>query len=127
VLGELVVRGPERIALTGPNGAGKTTILRAVAGVAVPPGIGVRSGAVVGFLPQLLLLDEATNNLDVASVRQFTQALEGYRARCSLVVMTCHSCVRPYREMAAAGLGGLPECDRSAVMAFVLAGGSRVG
>ncbi len=27
-LAELIVRGPERVALTGPNGAGKTTLLR---------------------------------------------------------------------------------------------------
>ena len=31
-LAELIVRGPERIALTGPNGAGKTTLLRIIAG-----------------------------------------------------------------------------------------------
>jgi ATPase subunit of ABC transporter with duplicated ATPase domains len=148
VLGELIVRGPERIALTGPNGAGKTTVLRAIAGLAPRPGVGVRLGAVVGYLPQrldllddslsvvdnvraaapaasvnevraslarflfrgeradrpagtlsggerfravlaalllaqpapqLLLLDEPTNNLDMASVRQLSQALEGYR------------------------------------------------
>jgi ATPase subunit of ABC transporter with duplicated ATPase domains len=147
-LAELIVRGPERIALTGPNGAGKTTVLRAVAGLAPLPGVGVRLGAVVGYLPQrldilddslsvvdnvraaapaasvnevraslarflfrgdradrvagtlsggerfravlaalllaqpapqLLLLDEPTNNLDMASVRQLSQALEGYR------------------------------------------------
>ena len=147
-LAELIVRGPERIALTGPNGAGKTTLLRAIAGLASPPGVGVRLGAVVGYLPQrldilddsltvvdnvraaapaasvnevraslarflfrgeradrvagtlsggerfravlaalllaqpapqLLLLDEPTNNLDMASVRQLSQALEGYR------------------------------------------------
>ncbi|MDH6223360.1 ATP-binding cassette domain-containing protein [Streptomyces sp. MJP52] len=29
--------------------------------------------------PQLLMLDEPTNNLDMASVRQLTRALEGYR------------------------------------------------
>jgi ATPase subunit of ABC transporter with duplicated ATPase domains len=148
VLDELIVRGPERIALTGPNGAGKTTLLRAIAGLAPRPGVGVRLGAVVGYLPQrldilddslsvvdnvraaapaasvnevraslarflfrgdradrlagtlsggerfravlaalllaqpapqLLLLDEPTNNLDMASVRQLSQALEGYR------------------------------------------------
>jgi ATPase subunit of ABC transporter with duplicated ATPase domains len=148
VLPELIVRGPERIALTGPNGAGKTTLLRAIAGLAPLPGVGVRLGAVVGYLPQrldildeslsvvdnvraaapaasvnevraslarflfrgeraervagtlsggerfravlaalllaqpapqLLLLDEPTNNLDMASVRQLSQALEGYR------------------------------------------------
>jgi ATPase subunit of ABC transporter with duplicated ATPase domains len=147
-LAELIVRGPERVALTGPNGAGKTTLLRAIAGQAPLPGVGVRLGAVVGYLPQrldlldnsltvvdnvraaapaasvnevraslarflfrgeradraagtlsggerfravlaalllaqpapqLLLLDEPTNNLDLASVRQLSQALEGYR------------------------------------------------
>jgi ATPase subunit of ABC transporter with duplicated ATPase domains len=145
---DLIVRGPERIALTGPNGAGKTTLLRAIAGLAERPGITVRLGAVTGYLPQrldilddslsvvdnvraaapaasvnevraslarflfrgdradrqastlsggerfravlaalllaqpapqLLLLDEPTNNLDMASVRQLSQALEGYR------------------------------------------------
>ena len=147
-LAELIVRGPERIALTGPNGAGKTTLLRAIAGLAIRPGVTVRLGAVTGYLPQrldilddslsvvdnvraaapaasvnevraslarflfrgdraerlastlsggerfravlaalllaqpapqLLLLDEPTNNLDMASVRQLSQALEGYR------------------------------------------------
>ena len=60
VLADLIVRGPERIALTGPNGAGKTTLLRAIAGQAARPGIAgpvalpgvaVRAGAVVGYLP----------------------------------------------------------------------------
>jgi ATPase subunit of ABC transporter with duplicated ATPase domains len=147
-LADLIVRGPERIALTGPNGAGKTTLLRAIAGLAPLPDVGVRLGAVVGYLPQrldilddsltvvdnvraaapaasvnevraslarflfrgeradrvagtlsggerfravlaalllaqpapqLLLLDEPTNNLDMASARQFSQALAGYR------------------------------------------------
>ncbi len=147
-LADLIVRGPERIALTGPNGAGKTTLLRAIAGLAERPGITVRLGAVTGYLPQrldilddslsvvdnvraaapaasvnevraglarflfrgdradrlartlsggerfravlaalllaqpaprLLLLDEPTNNLDLASVRQLSQALAGYR------------------------------------------------
>jgi ATPase subunit of ABC transporter with duplicated ATPase domains len=148
VIAELIVRGPERIALTGPNGAGKTTLLRGIAGLADLDGVTVRRGAAVGYLPQrldildesltvvdnvraaaptasvnqaraglarflfrgdradrvagtlsggerfravlaalllaqpapqLLLLDEPTNNLDMASVRQLSQALEGYR------------------------------------------------
>jgi ATPase subunit of ABC transporter with duplicated ATPase domains len=148
VLARLIVRGPERIALVGPNGSGKTTLLRAIAGLAGRPGVDVRLGAVVGYLPQrldilddslsvvgnvraaapvasvneiraslarflfrgeradrragtlsggerfravlaalllaqpapqLLLLDEPTNNLDMASVRQLSQALAGYR------------------------------------------------
>jgi len=148
MLSELIVRGPERIALTGPNGSGKTTLLRGIAGLADLDGVTVRRGTVVGYLPQrldilddsltvvdnvraaapsasvnevraslarflfrgdradrvagtlsggerfravlaalllaqpapqLLLLDEPTNNLDLASVRQLSQALEGYR------------------------------------------------
>jgi len=147
-LTELIVRGPERIALTGPNGSGKTTLLRAIVGLTERPGITTRLGAVTGYLPQrldilddslsvvdnvraaapaasvnevraslarflfrgeraerlagmlsggerfravlaalllaqpppqLLLLDEPTNNLDMASARQLSQALEGYR------------------------------------------------
>lgn len=35
--GELLVRGPERIALTGPNGAGKTTLLEAIVAAGEPP------------------------------------------------------------------------------------------
>jgi ATPase subunit of ABC transporter with duplicated ATPase domains len=71
-LAELIVRGPERVALTGPNGAGKTTLLRALAGLDGPCPAGVlaampagaaastrntlavgRNGA-LGYLPQRL-------------------------------------------------------------------------
>jgi ATPase subunit of ABC transporter with duplicated ATPase domains len=75
-LAELIVRGPERIALTGPNGAGKTTLVRALAGLlaadgtetgAADPalvtglnGVSVRRNAPHGYLPQRLdILDEA--------------------------------------------------------------------
>ena len=69
-LAELIVRGPERVALTGPNGAGKTTLLRALAGIAVPAGpagaldgtesdLTVRRNAAFGYLPQRLdILDD---------------------------------------------------------------------
>jgi ATPase subunit of ABC transporter with duplicated ATPase domains len=69
-LAELIVRGPERVALTGPNGAGKTTLLRALAGIAIPAGPGgaldstesdltVRRNAASGYLPQRLdILDD---------------------------------------------------------------------
>jgi ATPase subunit of ABC transporter with duplicated ATPase domains len=68
-LDELIVRGPERIALTGPNGSGKTTLLRAFAGQAGLPGVAVRtvadSGGGVGYLPQRLdLLDDSLSVLD---------------------------------------------------------------
>jgi ATPase subunit of ABC transporter with duplicated ATPase domains len=71
-LAELIVRGPERVALTGPNGAGKTTLLRALAAIDVPAGpldsappdrpggdLPVRRNAAFGYLPQRLdILDE---------------------------------------------------------------------
>jgi len=45
-LAELIVRGPERVALTGPNGAGKTTLLRALAGLDRPEAAGGGPGGV---------------------------------------------------------------------------------
>jgi ATPase subunit of ABC transporter with duplicated ATPase domains len=84
-IAELIIRGPERIALTGPNGAGKSTLLRLIAGdLGVPgpreperegpdrgeptPSASEREGAglfvrrigALGYLPQRLdVLDEA--------------------------------------------------------------------
>ena len=147
-LDDLIVRGPERIALTGPNGAGKTTLLRIITGDIAADGLGLRRPVPVGYLPQrlsvlddavtvaqnvravapdasdnvvraglarflfrgsradqlagslsggerfravlaalllatpppqLLLLDEPTNNLDMASARQLAQALACYQ------------------------------------------------
>ncbi|MEU3309370.1 ABC-F family ATP-binding cassette domain-containing protein [Nocardiopsis sp. NPDC006832] len=144
---DLLVSGPERIALVGRNGAGKTSLLRTLAGLLDPlegeakvmvplrflpqrldlldeersvvdnvaeaaPGVsgqhirarlakflfrGARAAQPAGTLsggerfraslamtmlaapaPQLLMLDEPTNNLDVSSVRQLTGALSAY-------------------------------------------------
>ena len=180
-LPELIVRGPERIALTGPNGSGKTTLLRAIAGLAARPGVTVRLGAVVGYLPQrldilddalsvvdnvraaapaasvnearaslarflfrgpraerlagmlsggerfravlaalllaqpapqLLLLDEPTNNLDMASVRQLSQALEGYRGA---IVVASHDL--PF--LRSAGISRWLRLDREAGLAEI--------
>jgi len=57
---DLVVRGPERIALTGPNGAGKTTLLRALLGEIEPDGgtILVADGRVAYLSQRLDLLDD---------------------------------------------------------------------
>ena len=101
VLADLIVRGPERIALTGPNGAGKTTLLRAIAGpaarpgvagqAALPgvagqaalPGVAVRSGAVVGYLPQRLdILDESLTVVE--NVRAAAPAASVNEVRASL-------------------------------------------
>ena len=80
---ELIVRGPERIALTGPNGAGKTTLLRAIAGLAPLPGVGVRLGAVAGYLPQRLdILDESLSVVD--NVRAAAPAASVNEVRASL-------------------------------------------
>jgi ATPase subunit of ABC transporter with duplicated ATPase domains len=57
-LDELIIRGPERVALTGPNGAGKTTLLRAITGIGPLNGINVTK-VTIGYLPQRLdILDE---------------------------------------------------------------------
>jgi len=82
-LAELIVRGPERIALTGPNGAGKTTLLRAIAGLATRPGVTVRLGAVTGYLPQRLdLLDDSLSVVD--NVRAAAPAASVNEVRASL-------------------------------------------
>jgi ATPase subunit of ABC transporter with duplicated ATPase domains len=61
-LAELVIRGPERLALTGPNGAGKTTLLRVIAGDLVAGGLAVRRPVPVGYLPQRLdVLDDSAS------------------------------------------------------------------
>lgn len=65
-LTELIIRGPERIALAGPNGSGKTTLLRALTGDHVPDGVVVKIGVDgVRYLPQRLdVLDEGLSVLD---------------------------------------------------------------
>ncbi|MFJ1792566.1 ABC-F family ATP-binding cassette domain-containing protein [Kitasatospora griseola] len=57
---DLVVRGPERIALTGPNGAGKTTLMRLITGALTPDSGELRRGeGRIAYLSQRLdLLDE---------------------------------------------------------------------
>jgi ATPase subunit of ABC transporter with duplicated ATPase domains len=51
-IAELVIRGPERIALTGPNGAGKSTLLRLIAGdLSVSEPRGLRSDGPEGGAP----------------------------------------------------------------------------
>ncbi|MDA2892846.1 ABC-F family ATP-binding cassette domain-containing protein [Mycolicibacterium sp. BiH015] len=57
---ELVVRGPERIALTGPNGAGKTTLLRVLLGELEPDAgrVTVADGRVAYLSQRLDLLDD---------------------------------------------------------------------
>ncbi len=83
VLRELIVRGPERIALVGPNGAGKTTLLRAIAGLAPLPGVEVRLGAPVGYLPQRLdILDDSLSVVD--NVRAAAPAATVNEVRASL-------------------------------------------
>jgi ATPase subunit of ABC transporter with duplicated ATPase domains len=59
-LAELIVQGPERIALTGPNGAGKTTLLRIIAGQLDGTGLAPQRNGPLGYLPQRLdVLDDA--------------------------------------------------------------------
>jgi ATPase subunit of ABC transporter with duplicated ATPase domains len=57
---DLIVRGPERIALLGANGAGKTTLLQAITGELPPPEGTVKAAVPLRYLPQRLdLLDDS--------------------------------------------------------------------
>ncbi|MEW9508661.1 ABC-F family ATP-binding cassette domain-containing protein [Streptomyces bacillaris] len=80
--GELVVRGPERIALTGRNGAGKTALLRTIAGELAPLSGEATALLPLGFLPQRL--DSLDDALSVAeNVKRSAPGLSdnGVRAR----------------------------------------------
>ncbi|MGY4649225.1 ATPase subunit of ABC transporter with duplicated ATPase domains [Mycobacterium sp. URHB0021] len=56
---DLVIRGPERIALTGPNGTGKSTLLRVISGELDPDGGTIRraDGRIAYLSQRLDLLD----------------------------------------------------------------------
>jgi ATPase subunit of ABC transporter with duplicated ATPase domains len=83
VLADLLLRGPERLALIGPNGSGKTTLLKAIAGLTALPGVTVRLGAVTGYLPQRLdILDDALTVVD--NVRAAAPAASVNEVRASL-------------------------------------------
>jgi ATPase subunit of ABC transporter with duplicated ATPase domains len=79
----LIVRGPERIALTGRNGAGKTTLLRTIVGE-IPPVSGEAKAAVpVRYLPQRLdILDPALTV--VQNVARAAPAATGNQIRAQL-------------------------------------------
>ncbi|MFN2561829.1 MAG: ABC-F family ATP-binding cassette domain-containing protein [Jatrophihabitans sp.] len=65
-VGELIVRGPERIAVVGPKGSGKTTLLEAIVGRRDHPHGAVDQPSVPSaYLPQRLdVLDDARTVLD---------------------------------------------------------------
>lgn len=80
---ELVVRGPERIALIGGNGAGKTTLLRTVAGEIPPQSGEARVAVPLRYLPQRLsLLDDDLTVIQ--NVRGFAPSASDNEARARL-------------------------------------------
>lgn len=84
-LRDVVVRGPERIALTGPNGAGKTTMLREVLGLPtrVEP-VARLVGRIdeAGHLPQRIELDDDLTILE--TVRAAAPTVPPQQVRASL-------------------------------------------
>ena len=84
-LRDVVVRGPERIALTGPNGAGKTTLLREVLGLPTrvePVARLVGHIDEVGHLPQRIELDDDLSILE--TVRAAAPTVPPQQVRASL-------------------------------------------
>jgi ATPase subunit of ABC transporter with duplicated ATPase domains len=125
-IAELVIRGPERIALTGPNGAGKSTLLRLIAGeLGVPeprrperrgPGLDVRRIGALGYLPQRL--DVLDDTLTVAeNVRAVAPAASVNEVRAGLARFL----FRGARADAAAGTLSGGERFRAVLAALLLA------
>jgi len=80
---DLMVRGPERIALTGRNGAGKSTLLRTITGELPPASGEVRLAVPVRYLPQRL--DILDPGLTVAqNVARAAPAATGNQIRAQL-------------------------------------------
>ena len=62
---DLVVRGPERVALVGANGSGKTTLLETVVGGLAPLAGSVTASVPIRYLPQRLdVLDDERSVVD---------------------------------------------------------------
>ena len=126
-LGELIIRGPERIALTGPNGAGKSTLLRIIIagqlggpGDGQPgrggPGLFVRRIGALGYLPQRL--DVLDDDLTVAeNVRAVAPAASVNEVRAGLARFL----FRGARADAAAGTLSGGERFRAVLAALLLA------
>jgi ATPase subunit of ABC transporter with duplicated ATPase domains len=119
-IAELVIRGPERIALTGPNGAGKSTLLRIIAGDLGPPepgpGLDVRRIGALGYLPQRL--DVLDDTLTVAeNVRAVAPAASVNEVRAGLARFL----FRGARADAAAGTLSGGERFRAVLAALLLA------
>ncbi|MFD6096380.1 ATP-binding cassette domain-containing protein [Nocardiopsis flavescens] len=113
---DLLVRGPERIALVGRNGAGKTTLLRTLLGELEPREGTARVFVPSRFLPQRLdVLDDA---LTVAeNVERLAPGVEEQRVRAQLARFL----FRGARSAQVAGTLSGGERFRAALAALMLA------
>ena len=120
-LDELIVRGPERIALTGPNRAALSTLLRLIAGdlegsEQQGPGLFVRRIGAVGYLPQRLnVLDDSLTVVE--NVRAVAPAASVNDVRAGLARFL----FRGARADAAAGTLSGGERFRAVLAALLLA------
>jgi ATPase subunit of ABC transporter with duplicated ATPase domains len=113
---DLVVRGPERIALTGPNGAGKTTLLDTVVGRREACAGTVTTAVPVRYLPQRLEFDDEDLSVAATVAQAAPQATDNeIRARLARFQFRGREADRPIAALS----GG--ERFRAALAALLLA------
>ena len=98
----LVVRGPERIALTGPNGAGKSSLLAALAGRAAPAAGTLRRGVPldrVALLDQWRPADGDTSALDWLAAQRPELPPEAVRAALARFHLRGDRAERPWARL----------------------------